>query len=106
MGIFSRIGKGLAVAEFMNAMEQATRGYSNSGMYSEGFTDFYIKRAEKYLRKLVKKNGEEGITKEGWITIEEWTERLVRICDEAGDEENKVRAEYINCEAKRIASSM
>ena len=105
MGIFG-IGKAWTAVEFTNAVEMATRGYSNSGDYSEGFTDWYVKVAEKKLRKLVKKNGEKEITKEGWITIGELAERLVLICDEAGDEENKIRAEYINCEAKRIASSM
>ena len=52
------------------------------------------------------KNGEDEITKEGWVGVATYAENIMIQCDEAGDEESKRIAEYINQEALRIFRSM
>ncbi len=105
MGIFG-FGKAMTATTFIVALEQAKSGYSNSGMYAKGFTDYYVKKAKKSLLKLMVKNGEDEIKKEGWVDVAMYAENIMIQCDEAGDEESKRIAEYINQEALRIARSM
>nr|MBR9811938.1 hypothetical protein [bacterium] len=105
MGIFG-FGKAMTATTFMVALEQAKSGYSNSGRYSKDFTDYYVKKAQKSLLKLMVKDGEDEITKEGWVGVATYAEDIAIQCDEAGDEESKRIAESINRKALRILSSM